>query len=760
MNEATFESRTHAALKNIFPSYTGIELTHQHIFSIKIGREDITIKSSEKKPRLDILLKHKDRNLAILELKKPGHQLTQDDKKQGLSYARLLDEMAPLVIVSNGTDTQFYETISGESIDLNGKNIEHLRTIFSNALEVAAEKKDSAIKILLGKEPSMWLKVIKDLNTKNLNDYIGPIDDFYLPISEGFQIPRQSTMQVASLLAANNPLIAVTGAPMVGKTNVLFEISRLENVGFVPIYLNALDCEYGFLQYIANYFTKHVFSATSTDDIRNWLLHSIVQSDRQDFKIVFLLDGVRHSNQQIMKDINEMIDLIGTSCSLVIACDSSNFDLIAFTEGRGGKTKFGKRVKRIEVKNLSDMEFEKATNYLDDNFSAIFHKGAIHNRQLRNPRLLRIIVSQFPTLNNPNNSIVMPVLFSYRSLNFKLEGIENDPILMDDLSKLVKSFIKNNEDSSPDALRLMVSHGRGYVERDKAEEILGMERIKRLLDQGHIEWFIDNEENQYIAPKVPELLASSSVKVLVKESSSMDLQQAIDHVLKQSARMPYGDLIAANVIEKLSSDVRFSLYEIINRLISDPPQIKRVNEDSQYAIYSDKTGMVDLPKAWFKDLPEDESLVFSNLFPWVVLSQLATAQIRNEGEEDPWFMYRLILRIVGGYNDVLRYFEVYHDLEDVLEYNTHNLRNEDGIEGRVLCGDHGIIEPITFAMQHGFYILPEEMVKICKEAVKDKDPFLCHRLQSAASSMVDIEKSDSSKAAKRALTILDRWFKE
>lgn len=36
----------------------------------------------------------------------------------------------------------------------------------------------------------------------------------------------------------------------------------------------------------------------------------------------------------------------------------------------------------------------------------------------------------------------------------------------------------------------------------------------------------------------------------------------------------------------------------------------------------------------------------------------------------------------------------------------------------------GIIEPITYAMMAGFSTLPDELLEICKYAVKENDPFL------------------------------------
>ena len=68
------------------------------------------------------------------------------------------------MIVSNGKVTRFYDSYSGKPLDISNPDEKQLEQLFSNALEIAAEEKDKAIKILLGKDPLIWEKVIKDFN--------------------------------------------------------------------------------------------------------------------------------------------------------------------------------------------------------------------------------------------------------------------------------------------------------------------------------------------------------------------------------------------------------------------------------------------------------------------------------------------------------------------------------------------------------------------------------------------------------------------
>jgi hypothetical protein len=64
--------------------------------------------------RSDLLVFHNDKALAVFELKRPGLPLTDQDRDQALSYARVLHPRPPLVVLSNGADTKIFATHTGD----------------------------------------------------------------------------------------------------------------------------------------------------------------------------------------------------------------------------------------------------------------------------------------------------------------------------------------------------------------------------------------------------------------------------------------------------------------------------------------------------------------------------------------------------------------------------------------------------------------------------------------------------------------------
>lgn len=90
--------------------------------------------------------------MAVLELKRPGAALSDDDRRQGLSYARLLEPTAPLTIVSNGAQTQVFQTYDGAEWKAESPDATAFEQLIRNATRIGAQDIQNAIATLLGPE--------------------------------------------------------------------------------------------------------------------------------------------------------------------------------------------------------------------------------------------------------------------------------------------------------------------------------------------------------------------------------------------------------------------------------------------------------------------------------------------------------------------------------------------------------------------------------------------------------------------------------
>ena len=86
------------------------EIFLEYSFSIRLGRKKHAM------GRSDILCRRHNKNLFVIEVKNESNKITDDDRDQGISYARLLDEIAPFTIISNGITTKIYDSISKEEL--------------------------------------------------------------------------------------------------------------------------------------------------------------------------------------------------------------------------------------------------------------------------------------------------------------------------------------------------------------------------------------------------------------------------------------------------------------------------------------------------------------------------------------------------------------------------------------------------------------------------------------------------------------------
>lgn len=111
--------------------------------------------------RLDILVGHRDRNLAVIELKHVGQELTDADRDQGISYARLLPEIAPIVIVTNGIETRIYNTYTKQLWQPETLDELKIEFLFQSSAKLAASDQDDAVRMLIAGNADIWSQVIE-----------------------------------------------------------------------------------------------------------------------------------------------------------------------------------------------------------------------------------------------------------------------------------------------------------------------------------------------------------------------------------------------------------------------------------------------------------------------------------------------------------------------------------------------------------------------------------------------------------------------
>jgi hypothetical protein len=226
------------------------EMSFEDRFSIHLGHTSLelgvtpktTRRSSKRSARIagrsDLLLARGGQPLAIVETKAPDHPLTEQDALQALSYARLLLDMAPYAIVTNGGETRVYDTFA-RTLDVlevptnslwykNGQQV----------LSIGDDLRFQAARTLIGISAQTLRSLCQKQVSMALEDLKGSAHERKPYIPEVY-LPRQDIVeQLTNWLVSDLPCFAVVGDSGIGKTTFLCAAAEylLEQGYFVLFY--------------------------------------------------------------------------------------------------------------------------------------------------------------------------------------------------------------------------------------------------------------------------------------------------------------------------------------------------------------------------------------------------------------------------------------------------------------------------------------------------------------------------------------------
>ncbi|MDD9993335.1 MAG: type I restriction enzyme HsdR N-terminal domain-containing protein [Rhodospirillales bacterium] len=273
--EADLEARIHSALQLAFPWLHATSIRHQTTFSVSVGQKNLQVDGKvnyDARGRADILLKWGKRPLAILELKRPGLTLKYEDDTQGLSYARLLDPQAPLVVVTNGTDLRLLETHSGQPWNPEEPSEKEFVNLLRSASLAATGNSKFAISTLMGTNSQIWMQAIRETSNEIITEMSGSWGDSLKPFVPEFLIPRTATRLVLQELNKDTKLVLVEGPPLIGKSNVLRQLSLETSASgeLVVLFLEG-DSGSGILQQTADILSRSLNWPLGQVEVRQWL---------------------------------------------------------------------------------------------------------------------------------------------------------------------------------------------------------------------------------------------------------------------------------------------------------------------------------------------------------------------------------------------------------------------------------------------------------------------------------------------------------
>jgi hypothetical protein len=703
--EAELEAMMSAALAKAFPSVPRQDFRHQARFSVTIGHETHEVdgvRGWQAAGRADIILLHRDRPLAVVELKRADLQLTDADRRQGQSYANQLTPRPPLVIVTNGSDCRLFDSSTGAPWTPETGEGDVVTKLFENAAKVAAANLDWAIEVLMGPDGGVWPSAVRAQTRHLLDQLTGAASDRTKPFVADFLIPRLATLAVQRAFDDGRSAVLVTGAPLSGKSHVLREFAErtATSATYAVFMVRGGGGGAGLFQRIANTLSAALEWAVTADDVRQWL-RRLSRSDG-DPVLVVAIDGIV-PNSPIANDIEELSEA-GFGPRLRLLGTTNDVDgLLTGTNGRDG-TALAEAARIIPVHALNQVEFQKAREVLAAHRIG-FLKGADFADEYRAPWLLRTLLADISRdSRHADHSVALSSMLGIWFIDAVRKQFARLGEAAHGLRLLARDFVADATRTSAE-LALEISHG--FVVRRDALQQPAREVVENLAAGGWLRTYRHAGGEDVIAPRAPDLFLSElayAISEALEQQVAADPREAGRWLADRLEGVFLGDLIGAQAIRDLaakqggfSSGLLAGLYDRTPRAspfregvvaLQKPDgtlQELRIDGDGT-ATLLDGAGR---PLGEAFDLEGDLPETHGPMAGWMILAQLAYLPTAVEGIDRPLIGGSLLLEIGTCPFPLMR------AARDPIGHLVHDIAGH----GSVLCVENGVVEAATSAMQ-------------------------------------------------------------
>ncbi|WP_249686869.1 type I restriction enzyme HsdR N-terminal domain-containing protein [Pectobacterium polaris] len=708
--EADLEARIHAAINTAFPSLPNGTIKHQIKFSFKFGRQTLVVDNgkSRAEARLDILLEHNDIPLAVMELKRPGSGLDNKDGAQGLSYARLLQPPAPLVVITDGTEVTLLETGTGNIWHPETFTEETFQKLITQASCAAKADIRHAIDTLMGTSPTIWMQAVRQISAETFNELMASQDEPALPFTDNFLIPRNATRQLWQHLLAEKRLLVLEGAPLSGKSNVLRELCQRTKSSntIAALYLEA-GTGRGALQVLADAISRSLGWPVSPQEARDWLIRV---SHHEHTRLVLAFDGVQATDETTIREIEDFSSAIfGSSLSVIVAMDEPAAQSILTSPNQRSRSPLGRRAEKVHVGHLDDSEFNFAQTILSDH-RVYLMKGADMAPEYREPWVLRAIWSSTQTMlkdKSVNQALSFPSLLGLQLLELVREQFSDSVELRRRFRCLARSMISDTQDSTRPYELALQQIEMGIIRRTATNTELESGDLEWLIAHGYVRPGMDKIVGPTILVRLPELLASEMAYALADDLTkrlNAGLDETAVWISEAASNLPLGEVVAAQAIIDAAKRSAGLPIGLINALLKIQPEREILDAGSRYAMMLPDDVMVDVKvqpngkgiivmdgQQHEIDLDDESLITYKNIYPWLILSHVASIPFETQDEQsasrkDPYLLFQ-----IGTSPVPLRGNRGPQSLRMI---PTSDLPGEVSVVHR----DAGIIEPVTLGI--------------------------------------------------------------
>lgn len=766
MNEATLEARVSEVLRQVFPTFKEVNVVHQTSFTLKIGHHNIPFDSDYSNKNSvrgisDIILKIDDKNIILLELKQENIVISQADIAQGLSYARLLDQMPPITLISNGKDNQFFNTYTRDEIVIDTIDFQFIQKTINSSFTLAASDFKDAVNLLLNNDPELFSKVINDLSEARFNRLTGDIADFSKPICLDFNIERTILEEINKVFDNGNLLVGIQASAFVGKTTVLYQFfQKLRSTENFLLYLDCNDHNYSIYKQLANSFSKSSGVHITEEKVREWLNSSLYNGSGN--RLYLLLDNFNDNIAETIKEeILELIDLFDNGHHRILyTIDEFNYKEIAYVPHRKYKTLIGQKSKVIKLDELDDIEYMEANEIMFDRFRLIIQRGGHFTPEYREPRILRHLITAYQDEQIPDKNysklIAVP---DYELLTLLVCNETYSPEVHQLMKKLADCFIEEHDTRQGNSDLALISIGTGAILTETFRAKYPND-YESLIQSSIVVIREYHDQNlSIIYPKLPELLAyyciDKAVHLLLEKSKDTNGSELATYFTDLMLAIPFCDIVGAGTMMQLSQKAPLLFSDLITELRKIAPKTELIGKGTIIAMHVPEEGTAKIN--FDCNVDKGNGFFIADFYPYAILSQLAGYPMGVDDPEDEGnYKYHLLL-IYQLASD--SHFLRRADMRSIKNMKYLEGHDWDGI-GQIINGKEGIIEPIVQSIQKCFMQLPDQMILLSKYGFHQKNFNMLYRFYLALEGLTNFADKNISEKAVNFVKEFHTFFTE
>ena len=311
------------------------EISLERSFSLRLGRHTIQVDTEKQidtaQPRLDILISKNGRNLFVIETKAEGLKLTEADRDQAVSYARLVHPIAPYAVTTNGTETYIYDTVSKALL-----TSEKLTPVDGYQVTLSEDLRYEAHRLFLGYSLNNLRSFCTAQTGNNLAPLVGPPNDRSRKYIAELHMPRQAFLEkIDAFLESDKSLFALLGDSGVGKTSSLCHlVYHLRSRDEAVLFFKGVNLRGDLLEEIGREFNWNTPDAGSPPIAILKRVEDILDGRR----LIVIVDAIDEWNhQEKFPSFAQLVShLSNSSLKLIVSCKLNSWK--NFLEQRGTPT--------------------------------------------------------------------------------------------------------------------------------------------------------------------------------------------------------------------------------------------------------------------------------------------------------------------------------------------------------------------------------------------------------------------------------------